>query len=308
MRAAFVILCLAVACDAGEKPAPPAPTPATPPPKAVAPTPTDHLRYLPADSDFVIQIDVAALRKAKLWANHSKDLSRLIVPGFAECNYDPLAKMSTVSIGIPTKTSFGVIVVRGLDQREILTCLRTSKLKTKTSVKFDSDDVVTLSTTTGDTYQLTFADATTMVMQGPKLPAHSVDQTVQSGAPLAKNAAFVAAQDKVLRTAPISFVSRPDSKELGDSWAQMGLRPKAFSGTIRASDQLALSVVLVLQSDDAATQFANMLETQLKTFRSMAERAEARAQGDTVTIDVGMSETQVKSLVSMIAGMMPAQP
>ncbi|HSD89801.1 MAG TPA: hypothetical protein VLB44_19855, partial [Kofleriaceae bacterium] len=90
MRTLALLLCLA-ACDAGAKPEPtPAPPPAKPaapvkPPNAIAGA---DLTYLPADSDVLLHIDVAALRRSKLWPTYARDVAKLIAPGFGDCGDD----------------------------------------------------------------------------------------------------------------------------------------------------------------------------------------------------------------------------
>jgi len=75
VRTLALILLLA-ACDAGEKPTPPSPT--AKPPITVTRDDQPDARYLPADSDLVVRLDVPALRRAKLWTTYGREVSNLL--------------------------------------------------------------------------------------------------------------------------------------------------------------------------------------------------------------------------------------
>jgi hypothetical protein len=159
VRIATMILCLVVACEAGEKPAPP-PTPAKPQWTATTIVGPD-LTYLPADSDVIIKVDVAALRRTKLWSTYEHDVAKLLLPSF-ECEYAPLRDVSTVEIGVSFKSDLAVFVVRGLDRDKTLHCLHASS-----TARFDGD-VVTVTAPSGMVDIVTFVDRSTMVMQEGK--------------------------------------------------------------------------------------------------------------------------------------------
>jgi hypothetical protein len=291
--------CLVAACDAGEKP--PSPTKPAPKIEVVRPDLSEPLMYLPADSDFVIKLDVAALRRAKLWQLYGNDIGKLLLPGLSGCTYDAASEMSLVTIGVPLATEAGVLVVRGIDRDKTLQCLHAS-----TAATFDGD-FVTLTHKTRDVRTLTFADAHTMVVQFTKLATkQTLTQVLQSRAPLAQDQAFVAAFKTVTERLPpgaVMMVSRPGSTELAAKWTQIGAHLEQLSATMRVSDRLDLRLQMQVATPDEATQFSTMLQSQLKSIKQMLDRGEVTAQGKLVTFDLGMTETQVASIAGIFRGM-----
>jgi hypothetical protein len=302
VRTLVLLSCLVVACDAGEKPIPPAPD-KQPAPKVVT-TGQPDWSYLPADSDLVISLDVAKLRQSTLWKTYERDVTRLLMPGFADCTYSPLADVTSVTIGLPLKSELGVFVIRGLDRDKTLDCLRTTKPDSPATAAFDGD-FVTLTRKARDAVNiLTFADAKTMVMQGSTKPTkQTLTEVVKSGAPLLQNAAFVAARRNVQSNAAVTILSRPGSAELAAKWTQMGMHLTQLSGTVNLTDRLDTRFVMVLANADEAKQLADVTQTQLNATKTFFDKADARAQGDTVTFELGMTADQIKSMAGMLTGL-----
>jgi len=305
-----LLLCLA-ACDAGAKPEPtPAPRPANPAAPAKQPIAVAgaDLTYLPADSDVLLHIDVAALRRSKLWPAYARDVAKLVAPGFADCGDDPLSQVSTVDIGIPIATELDVFVFRGLDRDKTLTCLRGLTSESNQTATFDGD-FVTLTSKSGAIRILTFVDDHTMVMQGStKQPTkQTLQQALRLGAdaPLRQSAPFVAALNKARRSA-VTLVSRPGSEAVAAKVKQTGVQLSYFYGGLDLTDRLALQYVMVVASADSATALATMMRSQLQSpqVKQMFDRVDARAQADTVTLDVEMSEQKLASLAGMVRGML----
>jgi hypothetical protein len=312
VRTLALLLCLA-ACDAGAKPEPtPAPAPARPSVPAKPPaTAGADLTYLPADSDVLLHIDVAALRRSKLWTTYTRDVANLVAPGFAACDYDPLSQVATVDIGVPIATKLNVSVFRGLDRDKALACFRGLKADSNQTATFDGD-FVTLTSKTGAIHVLTFVDAHTMVMQGSTQPTkQTLQQALQLGAdaPLRKNASFVAALNKTKRSAAMTIVSRPGSEAMAAQMKAAGLQLSYFYGSLDLTDQLVVQYAMVVASASQATQMATMMRSQVQSpqVKQMFDRLEARAQDDTVTLDVAMSEPKLASLAGMVRGMIPQQ-
>lgn len=90
------------------------------------PSLADPLALVPDRSDVVMKLDFGALRRSPLFTRHRGMLRDFMVPGFADCKYDPFDDIETVTLGIPMGTELSVFVVRGLDRDRTLRCLRTS--------------------------------------------------------------------------------------------------------------------------------------------------------------------------------------
>jgi hypothetical protein len=297
------ILCLA-ACDAGEKPAPPAapqPAPTVKQPVVVG----ADLTYLPAESDLMIHIDVTRLRKSKLWPTYAPDLAKLLVPAFASCGDSALGQLATVDIGIVLAAELEVYVFRGLDRDNTLACLR-AKSETRTTT-FDGD-FVTVTSKNGANSVLTFVDARTMVMQGAKQTKQTLQHALQAGAdaPLGKNEQFAAVLNKAGRSAAMTIASRPGSESITAQMAIVGVKVSHLWGTLDAGDRLELHYAMVVGSADEANKLGHTMEGQLHSpqVKQMFDHIGARTQGDTVSLDVVLSEAKLASLVAMLRPMM----
>jgi hypothetical protein len=295
---ALIAIMMLVACDAGEKPAPPA-LPAAKKPVDQKKTSSIDLTYLPASSDVVVRLDVAALRATKLWPKHAPAIWKLLVPQLAGCER-ALHGVTSLTLGLPVDASpTGVHVIRGIDRDIALRCLRDSK---SSGVTFDGD-VITMRNVSGRLMTTTFVDAATLVMVDTNKPAAkpALTQILATGAPLADDAALVATHERIGR-APITLVSRRSGK-LADAWATMGVKPVEVYGSMHVGDRLDIRFVMELATADEATQIANMLKGQLSSLKTFADRTNATAQGNTVTLDFGMTEVQVATMFASLQGL-----
>jgi hypothetical protein len=297
--------CLVAACDAGEKAQPPA-TPAKLGPNIVATRDplAETLMYLPADTDFVVKVDVAALRRAKLWTTYGERITNAVTLGVG-CS-DALRDVSLVTMGLRIKSELSVIVVRGIDRDKTLQCLRRLKPDSTPTATFDGA-FITVNNHHGGFYMVTFADANTLVMQGTKNPSReTMTAVIKNGAPLAQDkaltAAYTAAMQR-LQPGAIMIVSRPGSPEVTRVWSQVGAPLDGISGTMRVTDRIDVRVQMDVATAEAATQFANLMKSQLAATKTFFDHVESTAQGKTVTIDLGLTEEQVKTFSSMVAGM-----
>jgi hypothetical protein len=274
--------CLLAACDAGEKPAPPV-TPG-PPARVKVKTDIPDLTYLPRDSDAVIKLDIAAMRNTKLWATHGDRISKLLLPEFADCDRSVMSELSSVMMGLPTASELGVFVFRGIDRDKAAACKRKEPARPLMFV--DSKQLVVLTSATAKRETLV-----ELVKQKPNL---------------ADDSAFAAAWTTALQRLPpgaVMMVSRPGSKELAEKWSTSGSHLKALSATIRVSDRVDVRVAVAVANETEATQLAALVQSQLKSLKTFLDRADASAQGDTVTMDFGMTETQLGSMLGMLAPM-----
>jgi phosphoribosylformylglycinamidine (FGAM) synthase PurS component len=299
---ALVLICLVAACDAGEK------KPAPPPVKSTNVVTTitgPDLSYLPADSDIVVQVDFKMLRESKLWPTYEADVAKLLVPGFAGCEYKPLATATSAVIGVPIKAKLGVFVIRGVDRDKALTCLHT-RAAGPWVARFDRG-VVTL-TRTNAVEVLTFIDATTMVMQySSTATKDALAEALQGGAPLNHDATFAVALKRLPPKAAVTVASRPGSKDADAEWAKLGVHLQYFFGSMDVRAGLAMQFAMELRTPDEATQLTKMMQAQFASaqVKAMFDRIAATAQGNTATLDIEMGETKLATLVTMVRALMP---
>lgn len=283
----LALITLLVACDAGEKPAPPA----TPPLPSVDVVRDDHLEiaYLPPSSDIVIRVDVAALRKTKLWATYKQDLSALLVPGFFPCAYDPIDTTTSVLIGISLQQEpvSPVFVVRGADKQRALECLRGTR-----AAKMHGE-YVTVTRPTGGTAEVAFFDR-------PEPWMTKVKEDFTKSPQLSRMLA------KLYVSAPVAMATRPGSKAVEDKTSASGMKAQEMYGTLTVADGLRLSYTTAFRTADEATQLAALMNDQMKSLKSMMD-AKATAQDNSATIEIAMTEPQATSLINMLKPMLPAQ-
>jgi hypothetical protein len=281
----------------------PAPAPASPPPvpAPAGPDLSDPLALLPADSDVIVRIDVAAMRRSPLWAKYKDHVIAAIAPSFADCGYDPFSDITTITAGLPMSNELGNFVIRGLDRDKTLHCLHTSKVETDTSVTFDGD-ILTLTNKSGSVNMLTFVDAHNAVMQGSTKPTkETLNQALKLGAPLRADADLQAVEKKLASNAALSFVSRPGSSAFPRLMQQrIGAPARYLYATLHLSDRVEAHAAIVLANPDDATAIAAQMQPKIAALKGYVDQFEERADGDTLLVDVAITEAQVKGLVEMV--------
>lgn len=285
----IALLCVLVACDAGENKSN-APVPIPVMPKAPPVLDGPDLTYIPANADLVFRIDVARLRTSKLWPLYSNVLERSLIPGKL-CEH-ALDGVTTVMIGMDVTAEKNVLVFHGIDQQTLQTCLHQPGAAT-----FDGAFATVHNTNTYDV--LTFVARSTMVVERARQATRPVlDTNVQH------DGALVAALAKLPTKAGMVMASRPSSKDLAAKWATLGTHLEAVTGTLTTDDDMKLEVAMVLQTHDEAEKLASMVQGQLKATTTMVDRADATAQDRTVTITVALGEPKLKTLMDSVGGLL----
>jgi hypothetical protein len=242
---------------------------------------------------------VAKLRTAQLWSTYERKVSRLLLPGFTACAYDPLERASSIAVGTTLKPDGAVMVVRGVDRDKALECLQ--RAPAELDPKIDSE-MATLTKPGGNTFQMAFADASTLLVRVARTPDRdAVKQVLQLGAPLLDNPGFVAADRALGPTDEMTLLSRPDSTSFATVWSGTGTRLKRLSGKVNLGDRLTMQLVMVLETADQAAQLGTMLSNQFHTptIKTMFDVIEARTQADTITLDVALAEPKLGSMMTL---------
>jgi hypothetical protein len=310
MRALASIVCLVAACDAGVKPEPAAkavPKSTAPEKQPVAVAGFD-LTYLPADTDVVVHVDVAKLRQSKMWATYSKDVGKMIAPGFGDCTFDPLSTASTVDIGIAVESKPNVFVIRGIDHHAATACFNSLKGEEGRSKATYDGELITVTSALGAKRLMTFVDKQTLVMRTTKGPEQGLQQVVQQGAPLAKDAQFVAAVARANSSAAIVAVSRPGSEALAKQMKQSGTHLSFFYGSLNLTDRLEVMYAMDVETASEAKTLVDTMKSQLdnQSVKQMFDRLEARVQDKTVTLEIVMNEQKLANMAGMFRGLIPA--
>lgn len=274
-----------------------------------APVSVEHpLALLPADSDLVVTIDVAALRRSSLFATYGHVVREAIVPGFAACDHDPFAELTTVTAGVPMSSTLAVFVVRGLDRARTLECLRTSTIETRTEAIFDGEDVL-LQNQSGHANLLRFLDASNAVIQGSQGPTRqTLDQALTVGAPLGANPQLVAALARLRPGAVLSMVTVPGSPLIDERFGQqLGAPVHALAISLHVTDVVSMHLEVELLDAASAAAVAEGMRPQIAGLRQLVERHDLRTDGPRLLIDVTITEAQLKVFVDLVKTMAGGQ-
>jgi hypothetical protein len=267
----------------------------------------DPLALLPASSDVVIQIDVAALRKSPLWTKYQQGVVDFLAPSFAGCGYNPLAELTTMTAGIPMGDELALFVFRGLDRDRTLHCLKTSTLDTNTTATFDGD-IVKLVNKSGRINLITFLDAKTMVMQGSSNPTRETLATaLKVGTPLRQNRDYVALEQKLPSGAAVAFMVPPASRAL-DKMARekIGAPVRELYATVHVTDFVAVRGVVTLQNAADAAAILEASQSNLTAMKPYVQRYDVHVEGDKLLVDLEATEAQIQVFADMVKAMMPA--
>jgi len=298
-------LALASALAACHHDAAPTPPSNRLPPSAPGAAVADPLGFLPIDSDVVIGINVRALRASALWAEYQPRLTQAIGPQLADvqrsCGFDPIQAIDSITVGAISKGQDAVIVIRGLDRDRTVACLERNPIP-DTTVTSDHG-VLLLANKSGHRNLVTFADRTTLVLQGSTAPTpESLRTVLHSGVPLRGSPGFVGTFERLEPGATLWMVINGKASFF-DKFADAVIRPVAIFGTIRISDGFAAKAHVRLATPEAAAQATAMAQGQIGQAMAMFDRLEVAADADVMTVTAEMKLDKVRSLVAMVASL-----
>jgi hypothetical protein len=153
---------------------------------------------------------------------------------------------------------------------------------------------------------LRFVDARNAVMQGSTHPTkETLSAALKLGAPLRADADLQALDKKLAPNAAVAFVSRPGSAAFPAMMQQrIGAPARYLYATFHVTDRLELHAAVGLASADTASAIAAQMQPKLAAAKAYFDRFDERADGDTVYIDVAVTEDQLKALVNMVQAAM----
>lgn len=278
------------------------------PPKApdYAATIADPLGFLPADAEIVMGLDVDALRTSALWPPLAAKITSSAGPQLSafqqQCGFDPMATVHRIRLGIKNLKADkpeGVIVISGLDRPQLMGCLA------KGGTALVEGDFVTFDAAKNNGTQAAFAfvDASTVVaVLGPTANKAQVKTVLASNAPLRSSAAFIALLGKTDVEASLWGVMNSNSSMFDQLAAGIGTRPQAVFGSVRLNPGMTMNMHMRLESPAAATQLANMANSQLGMARGFVTKLDVTTEASDVVVAVAMDDQQLNALIMMVAG------
>jgi len=305
MRILLVALVAALGCSK----APPAATPAN---QAPAPdyraTADDVLGFLPAQTDFVVGVDVVALRGSALWQKFEPQLLQALGAGLEKfrntCGFDPLRTIERVTMAVTPLEGDrvkGVFVVRGVDTTKTLDCMTAEAKKEGTQVTNDRGVLIMTKKDKDPTMVgATVVGPSTLVVQlDDSVTYDSVTAVLAAGTPLRTSPTFMRLYERREPGSSLWMMANGNSKAF-EQMAGMGMRPKSLDGSLTVTDRFALALRMTMGTPDEATRLAAELDKVKGPFGSMVERFDSRATANDVALDVVITEAQVRALLGML--------
>jgi RNA polymerase sigma factor (sigma-70 family) len=281
--------------------------------------------FLPADADVVIGINLAQARQSSLW-------QRFVAPQLAgidglrefevRCGFDPLASLSSMSIGLKGlgnedhREVTGTVVVHGFEKVKAMSCFDRERLADTendgSKVTIDGD-VVLIGDPGGVDTALTFIDDTTaLIVIGPEAATRQgVEQIAAGGGTLATSSAFVAT---------LQYINTDDSLwlMLSDSSPLVQIINAAITekttaiqlGTVylalNATDTLALDAGVHLGSPAVVSRLVSAIQTQMSErgaqteVRRYFDQLDVIADDSELIVSLAMTGDQLFELFSSI--------
>jgi hypothetical protein len=305
--AAFVVGCYHE--PAPRKPAPPPPAPvALEQPRHVR-TAQDPLGFLAIDSEIVMQLDLAQVRRSTLWTRFeplvmAKAASTLDQIKLA-CGFDPLQMIRRVVVGmkhVDAPHPDTVIVLRGLERDRTMRCFVQTLGRDPTIATMDQG-IVVIPRKNGDTpLALAFADASTLLLVGgPDVTADTMRAVLEAGTPLRGSPGFLDMFDQLDHERAAWFLINGNAKAL-QQMAALGVSPRGVFGSVDLTSGIAAD--LRLRTDDAtkAQQFAAMVQGQLGAAKPFFDKIEVGVRDADIVFDLAMTDDQADKIITQMLG------
>lgn len=282
------------------------------------------LGLLPADADAVIGLNFAQVRGSALWQRYVAPMlvGNADIQKFqAQCGFDPLSSITSISIGIKglgdDAPISGVIVVHGLDKAKSLSCFENEGLG-------DADDPGSKLTVDGDVLLIggpgdhdhaafTFVDASTaLVVLGPAAATRqSVEQVAAGGGTFATTSAFAETLQYV-NTDDSLWLMLSDSSPLVRTinTAIAPYTPVVLGTTyvaLNITDSLALDAGLRLGSPQTVAALVSTIQAKLAagplhdSVTPYFDQLDVTADGSDLIVSLALSGDQLLQLAMSLA-------
>ena len=275
----------------------------------------DDLALVPADSDFVLGIDVARIQRSGLW-------KQFVAPAVAnaahlqeftsECGFDPIASLASVTVGIKHvgdgSPMTGAIVVHGFAKAKAIACI--TKMHDKmhdrhgegAQITMDGD-VVLIGHGSGPGAALMFIDDTTaLVVLGPDATKEGVAR-IAAGDRGAGSPAY-ADLIREINTDDALWVAVTDGSPL---LAHMNveiaqhtpIQLHALYGSIDVTDALVINAGARTGSPELVAKLVADIQKKLDAQRDVSryfDQLDVNADGGDVIVSVAINSGQLMAL------------
>jgi hypothetical protein len=303
MRFVVVILALAACQRAVAPPQPAAPAAnkvSAPDYREVA---NDELAFLMPDADFIIGVNAVELRKSQLWRALKPQIeafTRQVQQQFASCGGDLTETIEGMTFALRlgdreriTAVIHGAAMVRTFD------CIVSELPRQGGKVTVDRGvAMIQPAESTATTAALTTIGDTTLVLQVEPGPNHdTMFAMLDRGAPLRTSPTFMAMFNRRERGTSIWGVAVGDGARFG---RVPDVRPLSIDGTIVVTDRVKIALRATMQSPDDAAKLQREFDKATFQTSAFVDRFAVQASAMLVTVDVEITETQLRALWAMV--------
>lgn len=275
---------------------------------------TDDLSLLPVDSEFVAGLDFQQLQASALWKQFVEpqlakgDVKKNLDEFKTECGVDAMKVVTKIAIGLKglgNDKPDGVIVAHGVPKAKLVACYdkMSKKKKADADVTRDGDVLLVKNKKDGQTVAFTFVDDTTAIMvMGTQATTAGIKEVAKGKSALKTSKKFVEFYKKTNTNDTLWMIANGSSKAF-EPLTQMVGKVTAVYGSLNVTKDLNMDMRMVMASADAAKNFANMLQGQIKPMVSMFDKIDVKADGVELKVLVTLSDAKLKALGKQFGGM-----
>lgn len=272
------------------------------------------LGYLPADAMVVAGINAKQLQSSALWKTKVEpqlvkgDAATKLAEFKARCGFDPIASITSVSVGakgMTGRTVDAVVVLRGLDKAKTFDCLEKSKadLATQGTTVARDGDVVTL-TADGQPVIMTFAGDVALIGSGAYATKDAITLAAAGNSQLKSSPNFVDMYNKLDTSKSIWFFVSGKLSAFEAASSMLGSRPKSVFGALNVTDGLAVDARVRLESDAKAAELAKTFQSQIEGVKAYSQQAALTSEGPDLRLTLQMSEANMQELAKSMGPML----
>lgn len=261
----------------------------------------DWLGFLPVDSEIVVGIDSAQIRKTQVWAELAPKIEKGLGHDLEElrtaCGFDPLQTVERVSVGlraIERDKLVGVVVVHGVGAG-MMGCVRMHFGK---GGAVTDDKGVLVMDSHPDMRTAWSVIGSTLIVQLDPAAGHDTMQVVlASGSPLRGSQHFMDLYSALPKGASLWGVVNGSSKMLDEFGA---MRPRNTKGTITVSDRITLAGDLVFDTPDVAKQVETLVKATFQQAHQFIESGDASTDGGRVVVKAVIGPLQIQQILTFL--------
>lgn len=273
-----------------------------------SPAGNKDLALIPADSDVVLGLDLAAAQKSALFRDlalpqltKSGDISQVLETLKAKCNIDPLAAATKLTAGfkLAGRNPDSVAVLHGLEKSKVLPCLDQVKeqLAAQQLEAVKDGDVVVIKGERGAIGFTFISDTTAVIVGGSKANKEGVLAAAQAKSTLPDSKEFASMYGRLNMADTAWFLVRGDTEMIAKNLERLNVRTKALFGTVNVTDGVEAHMFVRAETEEQATKLRELMESQAGMAKSMMEKLEIEQEKADVKSTMKLTQQQLKSLV-----------